>query len=390
MTAGSLTPTLASIERGLFGPAETEREPVPTIADPAPAVPMGPALQALIARRAASAEHRRLHDPSGTRPFRAQAGELWWLRLPAGGEQAVALLVRRVDGLQAHGWLSAGESLYAGPRDWVLQDGEVEGELDPRLGMVQLWNPVTVPLSRLVEFAARLRASSLRDIERLALAPETPLQLRPAPGRVGWLQSDGVGRVCGTPLGEQDPRLPYQALYRRLALLLGKPQHEAGQEAGQEGWQEGWQEARYAAAESIAASRALPPEPARHGARPRFATWRQADFWRGAATAAALLLVVGLPYLGRRQPGVVSPPPAVVAERGLAPQAGRVLFVVHFAPGTTLGMLTVWLQQAGMEVVSGPDVQQAYVLAAPAAQAAKVRRLLKGSKLVLIWSEKAP
>ena len=379
MNPGSLTPTLASIERGLFGPVDDEREPTP--ADPAPieaglgeAVPMGPALQAMIARRAASEESRRRHDPAGSRPFRAQAGELWWLRLPAGAEQAVALLVSRVDRLLAQGWVTAGESLYAGPRDWVLQDAEVEGELDPRLGMVQLWNPVTVPLSSLVEFAGRLRESSLRDIERLALAPEAALPIRPAPGRVGWVQADGVGRVCGTPLGEQDPRLAYQALYRRLARLLDKTQQEFAHED-------------HAA---MAASMSLPLEPARGNARSRPAAWRRADFWRGSATAAALLLVVGLPYLRTRHPGLVSSPEAVVAERGLAPQGGRILFVVHFAPGTTLGMLTAWLQQADMALVSGPDFQEAYVLAAPAAQAAKARKLLGSSNLVLSWSEKTP
>lgn len=212
-----LIPPLECIEDGLFGAAyEAGFES----SDDSPAeVAAALALPALIAEVVA----RRVAAQPLPTPPEPSPGELWWLALDSGADRPVALALLRVAPPEVCGWLVGSEVAYAGDDDWVIQDDDVHGALDPRLGMVHLWNPVCIPAARLDGLAAVLRSASFEGLRTLAQRPASPDGTAPSPGRIGLSQRHGISWICGTPLGqpEHDPRHAYRALYRRLAVLLG-------------------------------------------------------------------------------------------------------------------------------------------------------------------------
>jgi hypothetical protein len=373
MKFGALTPTLATIERGLFGQAHPE-PPAPELSgDEAAPVEIGDALRAMIARRAAAAR-----APRAVAGAQAVAGDFWWLHLDAGVEQAVALLVRKVEDDAVQGWLVAGETAYASDRDWVLQQEDAQAALDPRLGMVQLWNAVTVPRHRLFEPAGSMAAKAFAELAQVAGAAVTPASAGPAPGRIGLVDTDGVAWVCGTPLGTSDPRRAYQALYARLAGMIAVRPADAP-------------DASPPAPSAAAANDAAPGHGIDIAARrtPRRA-WRNGDFWRGAGIAAALVMAVGLPYtrmLQRTGPGGQD---RVVAMRGLSQPTTAVLFDVHFVGTATVADVTALLQASGLNIASGPAPDGAYVLSATAADAASAAKALDRSRLVVSWTRQKP
>ena len=373
MKFGALTPTLATIERGLFGQAHPEPPAQELSGDEAAPVEIGDALRAMIARRAAAARAQRA--VAGAQPV---AGDFWWLHLDADAEQAVALLVRQVADDAVQGWLVAGETAYAGDRDWVLQQDDAQAALDPRLGMVQLWNAVTVPRHRLLEPAGNMMPKAFAELARVANAAVTPASVRPAPGRIGLIETDGVAWVCGTPLGTPDPRRAYQALYARLAGMIAVRPADAP-------------DASRTAPSTAAANDAAPG----HGIdiaarRTQRRAWRNGDFWRGAGIAAALVIAVGIPYtrmLQRTGPGGQD---RVVDMRGLGRPTTAVLFDVHFVGTATVADVTALLQASGLSIASGPGPDGAYVVSAAAADAATAEQALDRSGLVVTWTRQQP
>ncbi len=393
----SLTPTLATIERALFGRDDTTPAPDPAdddeIVQPgqAEAVEPGPGLRSLIERRAAAAVALgQPAAPAGGREL-PRPGAIWWLRPPAQSGAALALLVSAASqhfGVQ--GWLVAPETAYASHRDWVLQDEDVEGAaLDPRLGMVQLWNSLRVPLQVLEAPATSVTPPALQAILAVAREPAPGPAVQAAPGRIGLVESCGVAWVCGTPLGDarNDPRHRYQQMYRTLAARLAQ---QSATPAANDGSLPA-ADARARALASAAAARPPAHDPARTlpGAAPHDpATARRrarpsADFWRGAGVAAALALAVALP-LALRRPAVA--PSATRAIR--IPQAA-VTFEVHFVATATMSQIGALLRQAGLQLAGGPDASDAYRLRGAAAQAATARHALDASPLVVSWAQSA-
>ncbi len=392
---GSLTPTLATIERSLFGLDDTTPGPDPaddpTLVQPGEADPVepGPGLRSMIERRAAAALGAARHAAATTAQDLPRPGTIWWLHPPAHCDAAVALLVSaasRHSGVQ--GWLVAPETAYASHRDWVLQEEDVEGAaLDPRLGMVQLWNPLHVWPQALEAQATCVTPPALQAMLAVAREPVALPAAQPAPGRIGLVESRGVAWVCGTPLGDarNDPRHRYQDLYRTLAARLAR-------QSATPAANDGTLAAADARAQVFASAAAAGPsghEPLRtlRAAAPRdTATWLRrpklsADFLRGAGVAAALLLAIGLP-LALRKPAV-----APSATRGIVAPQAAVTFEVHFAADATLSQIGALLRQAGLQLAGGPDASDAYLLRASAAQAAKTRRVLDASPLVVSWAQ---
>jgi hypothetical protein len=357
-----LTPTLATIERGLFGGDVAAADPETSEAQhPQHPVAMGAALRAWIERQARSAPGAAAL--AGQAP---QPGDIWWLALDEGTHADVALLIGRVDEARARGWLVAGETLYASDRDWVLQQDDVQSELDPRLGMVQLWNAIDVSRDQLREPSARLCDGVLDAVERVAAIRHMQHDLAPSAGRIGLVESEGVSWVSGTPLGAIDSRRRYQHLYRRLAASIDRTATAV--------------DVPIDASDTAASGRIIPIDAARRQRR----AWVNADFWRGAGLAATVLLAVGLPYIhGQR----TTNRRAIATMRGLETQRASVTFDVHFASGTTLAQLTALLQEGQMRIVSGPDARAAYRVEARASTAQTARKLLNASALVVSWSQ---
>ena len=365
MTFGPLTPTLATIERDLFGVDDAGQgsdsaHDADAVGAP---VEMGPALRAMIARRAAAAQGSAATDASAP-----ALGDMWWLRLD--GDSSAAILIREVTPQRVQGWLVAGESAYAADRDWVLQEDEVEGALDPRAAMVQLWNSVAVARDRLESPVGRMTEQAFHDLVQVAQAPAVDNGSGPVPGRVGLVETAGVAWVSGTPLGESDPRRSYQEIYARLAATIAL---------------------RPAASPKVGpvADASLPGNVVDLGARrDKRRSWLNGDFWRGAGIAAALVLAVGVPFTRMQQQAGSGDEGASAQWRGIPTSGKTVLFDVHFSGSATLDAMTAFLQASHMNLVSGPAGDGAYVVAVKAADAAQARKTLDGSGLVVVWTER--
>lgn len=223
-----LIPALEIIESSLFETFEQAQPEWPE--PPAPDAIADAALPAwiaeVIARRVSALPLAPVPTPS--------PGELWWARLDAGADRPVAMLLRERAPDEVHGWLVSSEVAYAGDWDWVLQDDDVHGTLDPRLGMVQLWHRVRLPAARLDVIVAVLRAEIFEALCKAAEAPPAPSGVAPAPGRIGLTEHRGVSFVSGTPLGamQHDPRHAYRALYRKFAEALQRDRAEPTKPTG--------------------------------------------------------------------------------------------------------------------------------------------------------------
>ena len=217
-----LIPALAIIEDSLFPTPGQADEPQPIldklVVDDSE--PLPPLIADVVVRRSSAMRSARPRQPS--------AGQIWWIALDAGADRPVALLLLEIAPALAHGWLVSAEVAYAGDEDWVLQEEDIHGSLDPRLGMVQLWHQVSLPTTRLDGLAALLRTEVFASLRMLARQAGPATDVRPSPGRVGLTERHGVSFVCGTPLGEPlvDPRHAYRGLYRKLATRLRRAHEE--------------------------------------------------------------------------------------------------------------------------------------------------------------------
>ncbi len=120
------------------------------------------------------------------------------------------------------GWLTAAELDWAGANDVLLEPGDEP--FDPAVGVVQAWNRVQVEqttgplLGRLS--AARLAAVRAVQDEAPASTSSGVGAIDVRPGQIGLRAAGGFTVLTGTPLGADDQRNAYRALYRAAAQRL--------------------------------------------------------------------------------------------------------------------------------------------------------------------------
>jgi hypothetical protein len=134
------------------------------------------------------------------------------------------LLDRPLGDHQWRVWMAAPECDWAGPHDVLLEPQDEP--FDPLCGFIQTWNELTLQFAladriALLGVLSPARMEAVRAVHQEFLSQRrtsTPSE----PGRVA-LRTAGEAHsvLTGTPLLEDDPRLAYQALYRKLGLGLG-------------------------------------------------------------------------------------------------------------------------------------------------------------------------
>lgn len=228
MSTAALWPPLDEVRRALGAPlpgappGATAAQPAAPADAPAPASELPQPLRALAATRRALAA---LQGDGRWSP-----GDL--VALPGPGGTLLGVLLdekeqRARPGQAAtwRGWLAVAEADWAGAYDVLL---EPEDEpFDPVAGVVQAWNPVRVTacpapvLGRLS--AARLAAvRAVRDEHAQGTSADVAA-IASCPGSIALREAGGFTVLTGTPLGPDDPRADYQALYRDAGARLLQP-----------------------------------------------------------------------------------------------------------------------------------------------------------------------
>ena len=258
------------------------------------------------------------------------------------------LLDRCIHGNLWQGWMAAGEADWAGAYDVLLEPDDEPFE--PAFGLIQAWNVLTLEPSpqlcaRVLGEVSATRLAAIRAVHD-EWAAQTPLAIAPEPGRIALRTVGGVFSVlCGTPLGEEDPRAEYQAIYRDAASQLGTALQPGSSSA------------------SVAptAPRATPQPRPEGGWWGSIRRWFGAEGWvRPAFAVLALVVVVqnvGLPG-GRPAEDEEVRFRAVPA----APSAAPANLVVRWKDGVRIDEAGRLLQSISAEVVGGPGSQGAWRL----------------------------
>ena len=235
------------------------------------------------------------------------------------------------DGLW-QGWMAAGEADWASAHDVLLEPGDEPFE--PAFGLVQAWNVLTLEPSpqlcaRVLGEVSATRLAAIRAVHD-EWSAQAPLAIAPEPGHIALRTVADVFTVlCGTPLGAQDPRAEYQALYRDAASQLSSASAAAG------------------------TARAVPQLKPAAGRWSSISRWFTADGWMRPAFAVLALVVVveNVSLFGQRtEEGDdvrfrSAPPAAAVAPADL---------VVRWKPEARVEDTTRLLQSISAEVVGGP------------------------------------
>lgn len=258
------------------------------------------------------------------------------------------LLDRCVHGNLWQGWMAAGEADWAGAYDVLLEPDDEPFE--PAFGLVQAWNVLTLEPSpqlcaRVLGEVSATRLAAIRAVHD-EWAAQAPLAIAPEPGHIALRTVGGVFSVLsGTPLGAQDPRADYQALYRDAASQLSTA----------------LQPASHSGSASAAAPGTAPGTPrAKPQPRPEGGWWGSIRRWFGAEgwvrpAFAVLALVVVVQNVGL--PGGRDAADDEVRFRGVptvpeaAPPAN---LVVRWRDGVRIDEADRLLQAARAEVVGGP------------------------------------
>jgi len=251
------------------------------------------------------------------------------------------LLDRCIQGQLWQGWMAAGEADWAGAYDVLLEPDDEPFE--PAFGLIQAWNVLTLEPSpqlcaRVLGEVSATRLAAIRAVHD-EWAAQTPLAIAPEPGRIALRTVGGVFSVlCGTPLGEEDPRAEYQAIYRDAAAQLGTALQPGSRSE--------------AAAPS--APRAKTPQP-----KPEGGWWGSIRRWFGAEgwvrpAFAVLALVVVVQNVGL--PGGRPAEDEEVRFRAVpaAPAAAPANLVVRWKDGVRIDEAERLLQSVSAEVVGGP------------------------------------
>ncbi|WP_431125305.1 hypothetical protein [Variovorax paradoxus] len=250
------------------------------------------------------------------------------------------LLDRCIHGQLWQGWMAAGEADWAGAYDVLLEPDDEPFE--PAFGLIQAWNVLTLEPSpqlcaRVLGEVSATRLAAIRAVHD-EWAAQVPLAIAPEPGRIALRTVGGVFSVlCGTPLGEEDPRAEYQAIYRDAASQLSTALQPGSSSA------------------SVAptAPRAT-PQP-----RPEGGWWGSIRRWFGAEgwvrpAFAVLALVVVVQNVGL--PGGRPAEDEEVRFRTVpaAPAAAPANLVVRWKDGVRIDEAGRLLQSISAEVVGGP------------------------------------
>ena len=260
------------------------------------------------------------------------------------------LLDRCIHGNLWQGWMAAGEADWAGAHDVLLEPDDEPFE--PAFGLVQAWNMLTLEPSpqlcaRVLGEVSATRLAAIRAVHD-EWAAQTPLAIAPEPGHIALRTVGGVFSVlCGTPLGAEDPRADYQALYRHAASQLSTALQPGSSDAS--------------AAPSAPRAR---PQP-----RPEGGWWGSIRRWFGAEgwvrpAFAVLALVVVVQNAGL--PGGRSADDDEVRFRAVpaAPQAAPANLVVRWKDGVRIDEADRLLQAVQAEVVGGPGANGVWRLRA--------------------------
>lgn len=224
-----LHPSLDSIRAALSGRNEDLPSNVPDTLQP-PHEPAGispddnaipPFIAELIARRArAGLQPRGISLHPGR--IIAIPPECFGVEEPP--EDPVMILLDHEDPRHGlwHGWIVASEADYAGWNDLVIDE---EDNLDPAIGLVQAWNEVTLKVPESAISLGALAHDRLAAVR--LLAHEAQLGTRTTePSRPGYIAVRRIGPslwgTTGSPVGHNDQRQAYRALYRRLAERLSQ------------------------------------------------------------------------------------------------------------------------------------------------------------------------
>jgi hypothetical protein len=248
------------------------------------------------------------------------------------------LLDRCIDGNLWQGWMAAGEADWAGAYDVLLEPDDEPFE--PAFGLVQAWNVLTLEPSpqlcaRVLGEVSATRLAAIRAVHD-EWAAQAPLAIAPEPGHIALRTVGGVFSVLsGTPLGAQDPRADYQALYRDAASQLSSA--------------------------SVAAptARATPQLKPGGGWWGRISRWFSAEGWMRPAFAVLALVVVvqNVGLLSQRaeddEVRFRSVPPAAAARADL---------VVRWKPEARVEDTARLLQSMSAEVVGGPGADGSWRL----------------------------
>lgn len=360
MSTVALWPPLDEVRRALGArpPDEPQDASATRLATAVGAVAQTPELpQPLRALAAARTALRGLQSDGRWHP-----GDL--IALPGPGGNLLGVLLDEVEQEAGpagapvwRGWLAVAEADWAGVSDVLL---EPEDEpFDPVAGVVQAWNPVRVTV-RQAPLLGRLGAARLAAVravrdEHARGASASVAAIVPCPGSIALREAGGFTVLTGTPLGPDDPRVAYQALYRDAGAQLSRP--------------------------VLAAAQAAPVAPA-PGWGARLRDWLGAGvpvrIGLAGVTLAALILVLQ----GLYPPAPVGTPiDDEVRFRSLpAPAAGGELSV-RWRDGADPAAIAALVRSFGGESVDGPNAAGRWIVRAPDPAAAQ--RALLASPLVL-------
>ena len=189
------------------------------------------------------------------------------------------LLDRCIHGDLWQGWMAAGEADWAGAFDVLLEPDDEPFE--PMFGLIQAWNVLTIEPSprlcaRVLGEISATRLAAIRAVHD-EWAAQKVLPIAPEPGRIALRTVGDVFSVLsGTPLGAEDPRSDYQALYRTAGMQLGSALMQAPS----------------ATPAAPASPRARPQERPEGGWWGSIRRWFGADGWMRPAFAVLALCVV--------------------------------------------------------------------------------------------------
>ncbi|QSI28620.1 hypothetical protein GNX71_03060 [Variovorax sp. RKNM96] len=250
------------------------------------------------------------------------------------------LLDRCIHGDLWQGWMAASEADWASAFDVLLEPDDEPFE--PAFGLIQAWNVLTLEPSpqlcaRVLGEVSATRLAAIRAVHD-EWAAQKVLPIAPEPGHIALRTVGGAFSVLsGTPLGVQDPRADYQALYRTVGLQLGSaltPSPEAAPAAP-------------------ASPRARPQERPEGGWWGSIRRWFGADGWMRPAFAVLALCVVvqNVGLLGGRGSEEDD-----VRFRNVptAPAAAPANLVVRWKDGVRVDEADRLLRTISAEVVGGP------------------------------------
>lgn len=367
----SLHPPLSWIEAGLFPQAAPPSEAPGDALAVADETSKGALSQAeeqgsgwtpdQLATLVRLAERAGLQADESLAPAPAQIRRLHLKSQPT---RPVHLLVQQLGPLFARGWPVMCDVDYASDRDWVLQDDDVQRPLQASTRVVQLWNPIVLPISALGASVNTMEPDAWESLQAvsgaLAAVQRQPISMPRTV--VSVTERLGHEFVTGAPLApgarHLEDRERYQSLCTRWA---DETMRDNVPSVGRIPMAPG----------SSTPSAAPAPAPQRRT--------RSNTLWQAAALASVAVLAVFI-----AQPHWRTRPDAAVSEERGAGQSAtqRTRLIVHLAPAAKVADLTTWLADWGGQLVSGPNETGALTIEVPDTAKQEAMRILSASPIV--------